>query len=300
MIKEIEIDQLNLIDPVIGRFREFVGESFPENFSDQIRDSISKDRSSLYVDISDEGSLRGVGLFGKVSNRISFVFADGDSEIEKGILDALFNRFSTECEFMVTGGPWLTYSLTKALIEIGFVKHDREHMTLPRADVAKLSEPKLPEGMSFVPYTKDKRAEISDLVFRCTDGHIDQDVFPEFFGTRETCLKLVENIEASVYGAYTEGLSWILRNDEKDIGVCFMTCRNGDTGYIPDIVLEQEYRGQGLGKGMLVHSMKRQLESDSAITKVDLDVTLANNARHLYKSLGFNDVREYSMYTWKK
>ena len=79
-----------------------------------------------------------------------------------------------------------------------------------------------------------------------------------------------------------------------------MTCRNGDTGYIPDIVIDHDYRGRGLGKAILIHSMKRQLKSDAAITKVDLDVTLSNDARLLYESLGFENVREYTMYTWKK
>ncbi|MFW9794868.1 MAG: GNAT family N-acetyltransferase [Candidatus Thorarchaeota archaeon] len=301
MIKEIEWDQLHDIDPLINRFREVLGESaFPENFSDQIRDSVSNKRASLFGDFADDGSLRGLGLFGKISSRISFVFADGNFEIEKGIVNTLFDRFSSERSYIVTGGPWLTDSLVQLIIELGFVKHDRAYMTLARADVENLSEPVLPEAMSFETYTENNREEISDLVFRCTDGHVDQDVFPEYFGTPETCVKLLENIESNRYGDYTEGLSWILRHDDKDIGACFMTCRNGDTGYIPDIVIEHEYRGQGLGKAILVHSMKRQLESESAITKVDLDVTLNNNARFLYKSLGFKDVREYTTYTWKK
>jgi GNAT superfamily N-acetyltransferase len=244
--------------------------------------------------------LRGLGLFGKVSSRISFVFADGDNEIEKGIIAFLFDRFSSELSFIVTGGPWLTESLVRSILDLGFTKHERAYRTLDRTGVEGFSEPVLPEGMNFRIYTESDRGEISDLVFRCTDGHVDQDVFPEFFGTPETCVKLLENIETSVYGVYTEGQSWILSDDDRNIGACFMTCRNGDTGYIPDIVLEHEYRGKGLGKAMLVHSMKRQLESDAKITKVDLDVTLANNARHLYESLGFKDVREYTMYTWKK
>jgi len=300
MIKELKANQLDDINPIIARFRESVGEDrIPENFSELVRDSVTEEKSSLFGDFSDDGALRGLGLFGKVSNRISFVFADGDLEIEKGILDTLFDHFSSERDYIVAGGPWLTDSLAQLIVGLGFVKHDRAYKTLSREDVENLSEPVLPKGMSFEKYTEKDREEISSLVFRCTDGHVDQDVFPEFFGTPETCVRLLENIEASVYGEYKEGWSWILRHDDKRIGACFMSCRNGDTGYIPDIVLEQEYRGQGLGKGMLVHSMKRQIESEPKITKVDLDVTLANNARFLYESLGFKDVREYTMYTWK-
>ena len=107
-------------------------------------------------------------------------------------------------------------------------------------------------------------------------------------------------IEANRYGDYKEGQSWLLTSEGTNIGACFMTIRQGEAGYIPDICVEPEFRGKGLGKALLVHSMKRQLEAEGDLTKVDLDVTLSNNARFLYQSLGFETVREYSMYSWKK
>ena len=53
-----------------------------------------------------------------------------------------------------------------------------------------------------------------------------------------------------------------------------------------------------LGKMLLIHSMKKIIVGEPDIVKVDLDVTLENNATFLYKSVGFKHVREYSMYTW--
>ncbi|MFW9769173.1 MAG: GNAT family N-acetyltransferase [Candidatus Thorarchaeota archaeon] len=301
MIKEISLERLDDIHPIIDRFRESIGNrAVPDDFSEKIRDSVANDRASLFGDFADDGSLRGIGLFGKVNNRISFVFADGDFEIEKTIATALFDKFSPKRSYIVASGLWISESMSQLLVEIGFSKHDRVYMTLTRESVEDLPEPIILEGMHFDSYIEKDRQAISDLVFKCNDGHVDQDVFPEFFETPESCLRLVKHIEESKYGEYKEGHSWILRKGDQNIGVCFMTCRNGDTGYIPDIVLEPEFRGQGLGKAILVQSMKRQLESDSAISKVDLDVTLNNNARFLYRSLGFKDVQEYTMYTWKK
>lgn len=301
MIHEINPDNVDDIKPMIDLFRERSGEGVvPEDFHNRIKDSVSNKRASAVGNFAEDGSLNGIGLFGHMSSRISFVFADGNLEIEKKIARALFDKYSKEYPFITTGGPWISDMLSEYIVEIGFTKHDRSYMTLERTEVESLPEPVLPDGMMFETFNKESQDEIAELMFKCNDGHVDQDVFPDFFDTPESCARLIENIEANRYGEYKEGLSWILRNGDAAIGACFMTCRNGDTGYIPDIVIDHDYRGKGLGKAILVHSMKRQLESDSAIVKVDLDVTLSNNARYLYESLGFKDVREYSMYIWKK
>jgi ribosomal protein S18 acetylase RimI-like enzyme len=109
----------------------------------------------------------------------------------------------------------------------------------------------------------------------------------------------MKNIVNNVYGEYKEPYSWLLRENGKLVGACIMTIRNkGDTGYIPDIVIDPEYQGKGLGKTILIHSMKEILKGEPDIVKVDLDVTMENNARFLYISLGYEKIREYSMYTW--
>ena len=191
-------------------------------------------------------------------------------------------------------------SVQNHILEIGFTKHDREHRTLPRADIDALAEPVLPSDMYLEPYTEAHRDEISELVFVGNDGHVDQDVFPDFFGTPENCKRLLENIENNNYGEYKESSSWILRQGGVAIGACFMTIRNGDTGYIPDIVIEPAFRRKGLGKAILIHSLKRQAESEQGLAQTNLDVTNSNTAYQLYESLGFQTVREYTMYTWKK
>jgi GNAT superfamily N-acetyltransferase len=299
MIREISSEQIEDIRPIFDRLREKMGD-IPENFFDQIKDSVSADKTSLYADYDEGGSVRGVGLFGKVSSRFSMIFADGDLELEKEIASVLFERFSKERDYIVTGGPWLSKSLIDHLISLGFMKHDRAYMTLARENVEAIPDSDLPDGMKFETYVEPNRQEVSQLVFSCNDGHVDQDVFPEFFGTPEACNRLLENIETNRYGEYKDGQSWLLISDGSNIGACFMTIRQGKAGYIPDICIEPEFRGKGLGKTLLLHSMKRQLEAESDLTQVDLDVTLSNNALYLYKSLGFDTVREYSMYTWKQ
>lgn len=172
-------------------------------------------------------------------------------------------------------------------------------MTLERASIESARLPELSENMKFEIYNESQREEISRVILKANEGEIDQIVFPHFFGTLENCKKLVEDIEKNVYGEYEKAFSWILRNDDQIISTCLMTIRNnGDTGYIPDIVIDPDYQGKGLGKALLIHSMKKIIDGEPDIVKVDLDVTLENNARFLYKSVGFKNVREYSMYNW--
>lgn len=301
MIREITSTQLDDIDPLIAQFREHSEkDTIPENFGAQIKDAVTNDKAYLYGDYSDDESLRGIGLFGKVSSRISFVYAGGNLEIEKELARVLFNRFSMECSSITTSGPWISDGMSNYIVELGFTKHDRAHMTLAKDEIEMLPDPVLPTNMFFDVYSESNRDEISRLVFKGNDGTVDQDVFPDFFSTPENCTRLLESIEANRYGNYKESSSWILRQEDIAIGACFMTIRNGDTGYIPDIVIEPGFRGNGLGKAILVHSMKRQIESEPTIAKINLDVTLSNNARYLYESLGFKTVQNNTMYTWKK
>ncbi len=301
MIREIRKDHFDDIDSIIKRYRELTkDDSLPDNFAEQIKDSITENKACVYGEYSEDGFLKGMALFGKASVRINFAYAAGDVEIEKRLVSALFERFKNDYPHITTGGPWISEELSKHFVEIGFSKYDRMHMTLPRSDIEALAEPELSEGMSFEPYTPEIREKISQLVFEGNDGHVDQNVFPDFFGSLEGSTRLLESIEASRFGDYRESSSWILFSNDTPAGACFMTVRDGDTGYIPDIVIKKEFRGRGLGKSLLVQSMKRLAESEPALSKVNLDVTLKNNARYLYASLGFEKVHENSIYSWRK
>ncbi|MGD9397532.1 MAG: GNAT family N-acetyltransferase [Candidatus Thorarchaeota archaeon] len=298
MIRPIDDDQLDDIDPIIDRMKEQT--PLQDNFVEQIKTDARRDRVSILGYFSKDGSLLGVSFFGKISKRISFTFADGDFYIEKELVSSLFDRFKTEFSYMKTGGPWITDKMEEHLLGLGFKEFRRAYKTMPKADVETLEEPILPEGMHFEVYSPEEKDEVAELMFISNDGHVDQDVFPDFFGSKGACRRLIDNIVVNRYGEYKESSSWILRDNDKTIGACFMTIRNGEAGYIPDIVIDPDYRRRGLGKAIQVHSMKRQIESEPSIIKMDLDVTLSNNARFLYDSLGFETVSEYTLYSWRE
>jgi ribosomal protein S18 acetylase RimI-like enzyme len=299
MIRQISFDAIEIINPMLTKLREKLGEdTVPPNFIDSIKKSVSEGKSFLYGATDEDGELLGIGLWGDVSKVISLVFAD-DANIETHLLDEIFTKHSVDTTIIRSGGLWITDTISEHLVNIGFRKIDRAYMTLSRKDIEATDTIKLPMDMNFEVYNEKLRDEVAGVVFKGNDGHIDQLVFPNFFGGIEESKNLLEAIENSVYGDYKESSSWVLKKSDEIIGACFMTIRNnGDTGYIPDIAIIPDYQGQGLGKALLLYSMKKIIESEPDMVKIDLDVTLENNARYLYKSIGFETVREYSMYTW--
>ncbi|MFX0091100.1 MAG: GNAT family N-acetyltransferase, partial [Candidatus Hodarchaeota archaeon] len=87
---------------------------------------------------------------------------------------------------------------------------------------------------------------------------------------------------------------------EKSRGVCFITILP-EFGYIPEIVVSASLRGKGFGKALLTHALKQFIKQEPEFSRVELDVTLKNNsAAKLYKSLGFQEKNQYSVYVWKK
>lgn len=302
MIHRISSDSVDIIDPLLTKMKERMGDNaLPPNFVDQLKTSVSGGKSFLYGASDDGGELLGIGLWGDVSKRITLVFVIDNPEIERKLVQEIFDKHSKECDTVMAAGAWVTAAISEQLVNIGFDKLDRAQMTLPREQIEAIDDIELPIDMKYEVYNEKLRDEVSRLVFKANDEHIDQLVFPNFFGSVEACVNLIENIEKSVYGEYKEPYSWILMNKNSLVGACFMTIRNeGKVGYIPDIAIDPAYQGKGLGKAILIHSMKMLLQGEQKMEAIDLDVTLRNNARFLYTSLGFETVREYSVYAWKK
>ena len=299
MIRKINVDEIDIIDPILTKFGQEVDSSVPPTFIEILRTSIIDGKSFAYGSFIDNNTLNGIGLFGNVSKRISVVYAEGISDIEKKLLDTIFTNHSPTSPYIGVGGAWVTDSISNHLVGLGFRKIDRAYMTLDKISIGALEEPLLPNTLEFEVYHESEIDELAQLMFRSNNGQIDQIIFPNFFGTTDTCKELIKNIVKSVYGDYKEPYSWLLREGGKLVGACFITTRDkGGTGYIPDIVIDPDYQGKGLGKAILIHSMKETLAGEPSITEVGLDVTLENKAKFLYKSIGFETKNEYSMYTW--
>ena len=68
MIRPIDDDQLDNIDTIIDRMKEL--NPLPDNFAEQIKTAVFKDRARILGYFSEDGSLQGLSFFGKISKRI--------------------------------------------------------------------------------------------------------------------------------------------------------------------------------------------------------------------------------------
>ena len=171
-------------------------------------------------------------------------------------------------------------------------------MKLKRNDFQPTSD--LPDGVNLLPFTDSMIEEITRLVFKSVDGSSDQDLFPFSYGTYDTTLGFHQQLSNGDFGTHKHSYSWVLKEGDKSVGVCFMTTRGNDTGFVMHLAIAPECRQRGLGRVLLVHSLQNLFKIESELTKVELAVTLSNPATVLYESVGFNKVNDSSTYVWKK
>lgn len=292
MIREIDTAHLDDIDPIITRYREKAKGPLPDNYEERIKTSVSKGQNRIIGAYSSKGVLEGITIFAKVLYNITLLFADDTPDIERRLVQALQDKIGAEYPHILSMGPWITPQIAKHLTDAGFVEHPRTHMVLERPPIEALQELVLPQTMRFTPYTSIEREDLIELAFRC---FADQKDIPRDPNNRAQGW---DELQDGFFGEFNTNLSRVLKANELLIGYCIIVLRGGDTGYVVTFGVDPEHRGKGLGRRLLVHSMKHLITTEPAIGKIALDVTLSNPAINLYDSLGFTRETDYSVYTW--
>ncbi|MFW9848629.1 MAG: GNAT family N-acetyltransferase [Candidatus Thorarchaeota archaeon] len=306
MIKQISIDEFEEIRTLLDDYVETHESGIFQlqmPFQDRLKKALETERIGIFAEFYGSKPI-GFVVLGLGFSNINVLYVDPAIEdiktIEHGLFDYGFDYLSKKSDTVKIGGRKLGTTLEGYFEIKGFQKFNRKHMTLSREAIESLEHQKLPIEFRFIDYSSDMREEVAEIVYKANIENIDMQVFPEFFGTLENAIRLLNDTEQNRYGEYKEPYSKVLTCNGDMIGACFLTKTSDDTGYIPDICLLQEYRGRGLGKVLLVHCLKEMVRLDEGITKINLDVTLDNPARYLYESLGYKDVRSYSMYSWTR
>ncbi len=306
MIRQISLESFDEVQDIIKEYSSSTDEGpfaplVP--LEERLKKGLSEGAIELYASFENEQSI-GFSVLGLRSGGISILYASESARdrfhSKKELFDYGFDKLSKEFSLVRIGSSSVDGELSKYALTRGFEKYDRKHMTLSRDKISSLSQRELSEEFTFADYDRERKEEMIKLIYEANTGNIDVHVFPNFFSTPEAVESLIENIEKSVYGKYEEGYSFVIHKLGKPVGVIFLTQTDDETGYIPDICIQKEERGQGLGRAILVYSFKKMIEGKPNITKINLDVTIDNPARYLYESLGFEDVRHYSVYIWNK
>ena len=153
-----------------------------------------------------------------------------------------------------------------------------------------------------VPFIEWDDKYIQSTAELCLDhgqNNLDNEIFPYFLN--EQCTqKFMTLLLANKWGKFDPKTSFLLLKDNIPIGACFITTLQPKRGYIPYIRIFPKYNSLGFGKSLLYKSLLSVFKANADWNFIDLDVTYGNFALNLYKSLGFEITREYSLWNFRK
>ena len=88
---------------------------------------------------------------------------------------------------------------------------------------------------------------------------------------------------------------WVAHRDGRPVGWVADRVFGDGRGWVGQIAVARSSRGLGIGRALLVHSLRDLL--DEGATSLSLGVEAANeHALGLYRSVGFEVVREWRLY----
>ena len=313
MIKRLTTENIDDLDGLIEDFLQFMQEKYGQPafpLKEQLQDAISQNTRAIFAVYDQDGKTVGMTVGNHASRWITLFYVQnmlnpsGNSKTiiyEKELFEAVFT-YLRENSPTVGIARDLSKALGKHIVELGFQRFERARMSINRSEINELAEPPLPQDFTFTAWNK----EMSDLLVKIlrqshfNSDHVDEQVFPQFSGV-DGVRFLLEGIENNTYGQFKEEFQKVLNHNGKPIGICFLTTLPSNVGYIPEIAILPSYRGKGLGKALIVHSIKHFIEIEPEIPGVDLDVTLDNiPAAALYSSLGFQERQRYFLSIWNR
>ncbi|MDD5502739.1 MAG: GNAT family N-acetyltransferase [Candidatus Thermoplasmatota archaeon] len=156
-----------------------------------------------------------------------------------------------------------------------------------------ITQPKLTHGFVILPFNNSMERELAEMVFLCYKGHGDLEFLQERT-TVEGCLALVrkEIVERKMLAPL------IIMQGEKFCGFTWAALHDGKH-YVSEVGVVPEFRGKGLGRALLA-KIVAEIAALGA-KEVYLGVSAPNeDAAHLYKSFGFEVIREWDTKDLKK
>ncbi len=302
MIRQITADTFSDIEGFIDAFvekRSSTNSPVAENFKEKVMDRLSS--GDLEIVAKFEASQpSGFAIYDVEPPRISLIHTeeiqDNPEKTKRDLFDEAFHRLSKKGVIVRTGGSGIDMNLSDHIIGLGFKRFDRKTMLLTRASIESIPEPTFSKDFNVDSYHSHMKDEVSQLIYRTYIDHLEVDAFPEFFGSEQGALDLIENIEEFKHDPYSK----VLTKENEFVGVCFIISKTEYTGHVALICIERAFQKKGLGRDLFVYSLKEMLKEVPSVERITLDVTVDNPARKLYESLGFNDCGEFTIFTWAK
>jgi ribosomal protein S18 acetylase RimI-like enzyme len=305
-MKLLTIDQLEHIEPLVTRYENAIKETvqFPKSLIDLIKEWLESEKVRIGYTENTTGTPTGAAVIIPHQDRVLALFTDHDGMEEESIcnteevlLDWCFAELKNHpVRFEI---PGMTDSIKRALLQRGYKEYERAQMIVMRENFSKHSRIQLPEGYSLETYDSEKKSQIAEVLASANKGHVDAIIYPEYFSSAEKGMEFLVKLEKDAFGEFSPDASKILKHENRIIGYCLISIED-DAALIPDIAIDPEYQGKGLGKALLTNTLIDTIESNDSVKGIGLAVTLSNPAKFLYEKLGFAIRKRFSSIVYSK
>ena len=167
-------------------------------------------------------------------------------------------------------------------LETNGFRHQRSSFDLERGVDPPLAPAAWPRGITVAPYTHgEDDAAVHELIY------VDA-AWGDVAGHSVRSLEAWRSMLAPYRG-------WVAHRDGRPVGWVADRVFGDGRGWVGQIAVARSDRGLGIGRALLVHSLRDLL--DEGATSLNLGVEAANeHALGLYRSVGFEVVREWRLY----
>jgi ribosomal protein S18 acetylase RimI-like enzyme len=192
-----------------------------------------------------------------------------------------------------------TGAASSPFVAQGFSKHSRLFMTLSLAQTRINQNPLTPE-VEVRRWTEQDYQNSASVITAAYRSHVDSEINDQY-RTLSGSLRFLNNIiRFPGCGTFDPESSFVAVNRRTHalVGVILCSRVRYDTGHVTQVCVLPEYRGYGLGKGLLAASVRNL--SHRKFCALSLTVTEANGpAVELYKRLGFETKRVFDAFVWE-
>ncbi|MHA1633560.1 MAG: hypothetical protein ACTSUZ_03270 [Candidatus Thorarchaeota archaeon] len=227
MVTVASITDIDLLDALIQRYVEHQRDEGVtlDTMKKQMQNGLTKETHQVLIEEDSQDVAQGFLVINPNSDRIPIIFAIWNFQSERKLLDYAFEKLSPTCSHISFESgwptPWLSEDLPIYAQKLGFVKHDRAYIQLHPIDKEIFSKVSLEDDFEFIPFDKSMVEKISKLVFKCVNGTTDQDLFPYVYGLIPKIEDFLNKFLEGSFGKHEPLYSWILREDEQNVGACF-------------------------------------------------------------------------------
>lgn len=291
LIIKIEESNFNLIyDLLVEYGKEVRKDDNPDTTINNYKEFVNDSHHDLYY-YSDYENNRGMSLVNLSEEMMyNFYMKKPHNSIESEIVffDWIYNYLISKTGGFISQYPLFSDVIIDHITKLGLQGLIRHNMKIDRSDIEDLEEPELHDNFKFSPWNDKYLDECAKLTVEAYAGTLDSQIHV-FFQQLEGSKEFFKNVSSGMYGNFDDKIECVLIEQNEVIGVCSIIT-NDNQGFIPNIIVSPQKRGLGLGKVLLIHTMKNICQKYD-IESVGLAVTERNqNAFQLYKKLGFKSV----------